>query len=180
MRYCLLFLFLIFLFSCKQENFNLCYDTECNPDEYCVDGTCVKADRTENLSFKSQPQPRKIIISNLVVTRYNDIKFGGLPYDDDSRPDIYIIATQNSVKIYDFPTFNNAQSAPLPIPLPVPFEITNVFSPLVFNFYDDDGNKTDEFMGGVIFQIFRNDSYPARFGAGNASIGLAFDLAYEF
>ena len=146
---------MVCFFSCKEESFNVCYNSNCLSDEYCVDGRCVKVDESQDFLFRDQPIPKKMTISNLILTRYGEIKLGGVPYDDNSRLDIYIIAAQNSVKIYDFPTFQNAQRAPLNIPLPTPFEITKLTSPLVFNLYDVDVNLTDEFMGVAIFSIFK-------------------------
>tara|TARA_B100001109_G_scaffold255795_1_gene260924 strand:- start:7632 stop:8216 length:585 start_codon:yes stop_codon:yes gene_type:complete len=164
---CRILFFLAFLcafsfFSCSYDQ-NPCYEINCEKNEVCIDGNCVKlTSDNKDFYFFSQPEPDTIVLSEFYIERIPELRANGLSWDSGSFPDVYIQILQNGKIIYATPnSIQNLNNSLLPLKLniPNPFEITDINKVISINFYDDDGNNFDEFMGGVTFNPYQEE-YP--------------------
>lgn len=169
--------------SCNvEEDLNSCYNNRCTENELCVDGKCVKVVR-EGFESENQPRPVKVILDNFTVTKFPVTRPGGInQWDQGSGPDLYIRILQGANILFETPmSITDASSVPISVMLTAPLEITSFSSDIVVNMYDDDGNKTDEFMGGAFESVYDGSSgYPDILNVNRGQTNFQFNLRYEF
>ena len=170
------------LSSCSKDEVNPCFYSECSDTQTCIDGKCTEYSSLESPNFINQPKPSKILLSNFIVEKFPFFRLNGTPWDANSKPDLFIQVTQGGDVLLNVPIIMNAESTLRNISLDAPIEIINFKTVLTINVFEDDGNRTDEFMGGVFKEIYSNSNgYPDVVNLDlGGPVGFQFDITYQF
>lgn len=142
-------LFLLVFSSCKKD---ACEDVTCLNNSVCNDGTCDCPEGYGGLDCGIELVPRKIVISNIKVTRMPATPPQGFTWDLTDDPDIYtLIATLQSVIWYS-PYYENADpSVPWDFTPSPTIDITGPDQLHEMVLVDYDHDSDNDFMGSVFF-----------------------------
>lgn len=167
--------------SCSYEK-NPCYDTVCESNQICVEGSCVDLkDNKGKFNFVNTPKPDRIILSEFFISRFPEKRMDGTPWDPGSKPDIFIQVIHNATIIFETPSsIPDLDTVPYQITLPNPLVIDLIEEVVTVQFYEDDGNLRDEEMGGATFIPFQADFPDTLVADLGGPVAAKFSASYEF
>lgn len=172
------------LSSCNYEK-NPCYDTVCESNQLCVEGSCVDLKVNKGkFNFVNTPKPDRIILSEFFISRFPEKRKDGTPWDPGSKPDVFIQVVHDATIIFETPsTIKNLDTIPYQITLPNPLVINLIEESVAVHFYhdnEDGGDPWDDFIGSGTFIPFQAD-FPDTLAADlGGPVAAKFTASYEF
>jgi hypothetical protein len=182
-------LFSVFFFSvlisnsgCKKDE-NKCEIVDCGIG-YCLDGTCQCPTGFFGTQCLYNYTPNTVLVEKVEVIRFPREKVDNTVWDSLSNPDLHLTIYQSFNKIWTSnSSIQNADSSTTHI-----FELTpaarleDLDLRYTISLYDDDGNKTDEFMGGALFYPYNDENklVTTKIVDNDGFVAFKLYLKYEF
>lgn len=140
---------LIMMISCNKDN---CEGHMCMNDGVCVDGWCDCADGYEGFECEDQKTPRKMFITDVLVTRFPALD-NGSGWDLQDGPDIFIQFGKGGDLLYEASAFyENADPNEEFSFSAISIEIEDATDSHIIQVMDyDHGQSDDDWMGGIEF-----------------------------
>lgn len=153
-------LFVIFCYQCKDDEtseVDPCIEKVCRSFEICDDGRCRCKDGFTGDNCATQLDPIAILITKIEVNKFPKTRITGGNWDSGSPPDLYITLFQSTTPIWTIENVLQDQDTDSICIVPTnPIRVELVNERHTISMYDDDGNRTDEFMAGVLFTPYMN------------------------
>lgn len=165
-----------FIFSCREED--KCENTVCASNETCIDGDCIC-----NPGANCNPdRTKRIEISSIEITRFPAKNAMGNDWDSTGLPDLHLALYLSTEKLFaTASTINEASNDTVYVINCIPpVRLENYEENHTFYLYDDDGNKTDQFIGGVVFKPYSEGNQKASFKVVDTNGEVAFKLNWQF
>ncbi len=161
---------------------NPCFGITCLNGGHCVNGDCDCPTQWTGPDCGNQKTPSSILIDKIIVNHFPPTD-NGAGWDLTSGADIYVkVYTESETLIYKHASFyqNADPNQPHSFTISPPISITNTSGRYIVRLYDNDGTSSDDYIAGIIFNIYSNtNGFPSkmRFDAG---AGFDFDMEVRY
>ena len=168
-------------FSCTNED-TLCVGIVCQNGGVCNDGTCDCPAGFAGTNCEIQLEPKKVVIRNIIVTRFPSTKDNGETWDNsggkaDLRGFLFLGSTQLFMSGEVDDVEHNSRTA---LPQSNPIEI-DAHAPHRLYLVDDDNFSADDFLGEYVFIPYTgNDGRPSTLYFANNRIAFELNVTYKY